>query len=52
MSGQCARALRIVEGLREERTDATVISVGVNKDLQWLARVAHLLRVVKAPMPR
>jgi len=35
-----ARALRIIEGLREEGIDATLVLWGVNKDLQWLARVA------------
>jgi len=44
MSGQTARAIRIVEGLREDGTDATVILWGINKDLQWLARAAHLMR--------
>jgi DNA polymerase-3 subunit delta len=44
MSGQAARAIRIVAGLREDGTDATVILWGINKDLQWLARVAHLMR--------
>ncbi|HYM35574.1 MAG TPA: hypothetical protein VET48_09275, partial [Steroidobacteraceae bacterium] len=39
-----ARAIRILEGLREEGVDATVILWGINKDLQWLARVAHLMR--------
>jgi DNA polymerase III subunit delta len=44
MSGQTARAIRILEGLRTEGVDATVVLWGVNKDLQWLARVAHLMQ--------
>jgi DNA polymerase III subunit delta len=44
MNGQLARAVRILDGLREDGTDATVILWGLNKDLQWLARVAHLMR--------
>jgi len=40
MQGQSSRALRIIEGLREEGIDATLVLWGVNKDLQWLARVA------------
>ncbi len=44
MSGQIARALRILDGLRAEGVDATVVLWGINKDLQWLARVAHLMR--------
>ena len=44
MNGQLSRAVKIVEGLREEGVDATVILWGINKDLQWLARVAHLMR--------
>jgi DNA polymerase-3 subunit delta len=44
MSGQTGRAIRILEGLRAEGIDATVVLWGVNKDLQWLVRVAHLMR--------
>jgi len=44
MSGRIARAVRILAGLREDGTDATVILWGLNKDLQWLARVAHLMK--------
>jgi len=40
MLGQSSRALRIIDGLREEGVDATLVLWGVNKDLQWLARVA------------
>jgi DNA polymerase-3 subunit delta len=49
MSGHASRALRILDGLREEGTDATVILWGINKDLQWLARVAHLVRSGQSP---
>jgi DNA polymerase-3 subunit delta len=44
MQGQTARALRILEGLREEGIDATVVLWGLNKDLTWLSRVSHLMR--------
>jgi DNA polymerase-3 subunit delta len=44
MSGQTSRAVRILDGLRAEGIDATVVLWGINKDLQWLARVAHLMR--------
>lgn len=40
MLGQSSRALRIIDGLREEGVDATLVLWGVNKDLQWMARVA------------
>lgn len=40
MQGNAARALRILDGLHEEGIDATLVLWGVNKDLQWLARVA------------
>jgi DNA polymerase-3 subunit delta len=40
MQGNAARALHILDGLREEGTDAVLVLWGVNKDLQWLARVA------------
>ena len=40
MQGQSSRALRILDGLREEGVDATLVLWGVNKDLQWMARVA------------
>lgn len=44
MSGQTARAIRILDGLRGEGIDATVILWGINKDLQWMVRVAHLMK--------
>jgi DNA polymerase-3 subunit delta len=40
MQGQSSRALRILDGLREEGVDATLVLWGVNKDLQWMAQVA------------
>ncbi len=40
MQGDAARALRILDGLQEEGIDAVLVLWGVNKDLQWLARVA------------
>lgn len=39
MQGQSSRALRILDGLREEGVDATLVLWGVNKDLQWMAQV-------------
>jgi DNA polymerase III subunit delta len=42
MRGQTSRALRIVEGLRGEGIDATLVLWAVNKDLQWLARAQYL----------
>ena len=44
MRGQKARALKIMAGLRAEGTDATLVLWAVNKDLQWLARAAQLVR--------
>lgn len=43
MQGNAARALRILDGLHEEGVDATLVLWGVNKDLQWLARVAFAM---------
>jgi DNA polymerase-3 subunit delta len=43
MRGQTARALRIVEGLRGEGIDATLVLWAVNKDLQWMARAQYLM---------
>lgn len=40
MQGDAARALRVLDGLQEEGIDAVLVLWGVNKDLQWLARVA------------
>jgi DNA polymerase-3 subunit delta len=44
MRGQALRALKILGGLQEEGVDATLILWAVNKDLQWLGRVQHLMR--------
>jgi DNA polymerase-3 subunit delta len=44
MRGQTARALRILEGLRGEDVDATLVLWAVNKDLQWIARARSLMR--------
>lgn len=41
MQGNAARALHILAGLKEEGIDAVLVLWGVNKDLQWLARVAY-----------
>jgi len=43
MRGQTARALRILEGLRGEGVDLTLVLWAVNKDLQWIARAQHLM---------
>lgn len=40
MQGHAARALHILDGLQREGVDAVLVLWGVNKDLQWLARVA------------
>lgn len=44
MRGQTARALRILEGLRGEGIDMTLVLWAVNKDLQWIAQAQHLMR--------
>jgi DNA polymerase-3 subunit delta len=44
MRGQAARALRILEGLRGEGTEVTLVLWAVNKDLQWIARAQHLMQ--------
>jgi DNA polymerase III subunit delta len=44
MRGQTARALRVLEGLRGEDVEPTLILWAVNKDLQWLARAQALMR--------
>ncbi len=43
MRGQTARALRILEGLRGEDTEIVLVLWAVNKDLQWMAQVQHLV---------
>ena len=44
MRGQTARALRILEGLRGEDVEPTLVLWAVNKDLQWIARARNLMR--------
>lgn len=44
MRGQTARALRVLEGLRGEDVEPTLILWALNKDLQWLARAQALMR--------
>jgi DNA polymerase-3 subunit delta len=44
MRGQAARALRILEGLRGEDVEPTLVLWAVNKDLQWIARARNLMR--------
>jgi DNA polymerase-3 subunit delta len=44
MQGQLSRAVKILDGLREEGVDATVALWGINKDLTWMSRCAHLMR--------
>jgi DNA polymerase-3 subunit delta len=44
MRGQAARALKILRGLKAEGVELTLVLWGVNKDLQWLARVEYLVR--------
>ena len=43
MRGDGARALRILDGLRAEGVDATLVLWALNKDLKWLRRVARLV---------
>jgi len=49
MRGQQARALKILEGLRAEGVELTLILWAINKDLQWMARVLPLLRAGRDP---
>jgi DNA polymerase III subunit delta len=44
MRGQTARALRILDGLRGEDVEPTLVLWALNKDLQWIARAQHLMR--------
>jgi len=43
MRGQTSRALRILEGLRGEDVEIVLVLWAVNKDLQWMAQVQHLV---------
>jgi DNA polymerase-3 subunit delta len=44
MQGDAVRALRILAGLKAEGRDATLVLWAVNKDVQWLSRIAHRMR--------
>jgi len=44
MRGQTSRALRVLEGLRGEDVEIVLVLWAVNKDLQWIARVQHLMQ--------
>jgi DNA polymerase-3 subunit delta len=44
MQGQLSRAVKILEGLREEGIDATIVLWGIKQDLTWLSRCAQHMR--------
>jgi DNA polymerase III subunit delta len=44
MRGQTARALRILECLRGEGVEPTLMLWAINKDLQWMARAQAMMR--------
>lgn len=45
MQGQLSRAVKILEGLREEGIDATVVLWGIKQDLTWMSRcIQHMSR--------
>lgn len=44
MRGQAARAVRILDGLRGEDIEPSIVLWALNKDLQWLARAQHLMK--------
>ncbi len=44
MRAQAARALRILEGLKGEGVEPTLVLWALNKDLQWIARAQALMR--------
>jgi DNA polymerase III subunit delta len=44
MKGQTARALRILEGIKGEGIEPTLVLWAINKDLQWIARAQHLMQ--------
>lgn len=44
MRGNAARALRILEGLRAEGVEPTLVLWAVNKDLQWMANALALMQ--------
>jgi DNA polymerase-3 subunit delta len=43
MRGKTARALRILEGLKGEGVEPTLVLWAINKDLQWIARAHELM---------
>jgi DNA polymerase-3 subunit delta len=43
MRGKTARALRILEGLKGEGVEPTLVLWAINKDLQWIARAHDLM---------
>jgi DNA polymerase-3 subunit delta len=43
MRGKTSRALRILEGLRGEGFEPTLVLWAINKDLQWIARAHELM---------
>jgi DNA polymerase-3 subunit delta len=43
MRGKTARALRILEGLRGEGIEPTLVLWAINKDLQWIARAHEIM---------
>lgn len=49
MRGQPARAIRILEGLRGEGIEPTLVLWAINKDLQWMARAQALMRQGQTP---
>jgi len=49
MRGATGRALRILEGLRGEGVEPTLVLWAVNKDLQWLARAQYLMSRGQSP---
>jgi len=44
MQGQLARATKILDGLREEGVDATVVLWGLKQDITWMSRCAQAMR--------
>jgi DNA polymerase-3 subunit delta len=44
MKGQTARALRILEGIKGEGIEPTLVLWAITKDLQWIARAQHLMQ--------
>ncbi len=44
MKGQTGRALRILDGLKGEGVEPTLVLWALNKDLQWIARAQAMMR--------